>query len=310
MNIFLFFLFLPSHGKSRYSVGSQSYIRTSRILLPAFDCDITWESDLEATVRVSLAGGLARVPITIRNVRLQGVVRVIFTPMIPASPGFGATLISLVNKPTIGLDVKVAGGEVTRVPRLRAELLKSIQQTVSDNLLWPKRVVVPSLGVSDRPVLSRNVLKALEKTDPLLEAEEALGTRPMLRRKMDTIMDDLERDEDSDEEKLKAVGLIPTPSFQEHRSKNHVDALQNGVLWENLAVLKAYIDRADKGAQNSKTQQQNGMMWAHWMSDLKEQVGHNGHRQHKVQNKSSSSSLSLSKANKAKEHGRQHTTVV
>ena len=230
----------------------------------AFDCDVTWDSELEATVRVTMAGGLARVPITIKNVRFQGVIRVIFTPMISAYPGFGATLISLANKPTIGLDIKVAGGEVTRVPRLRAELLKAIQQTVHDTLLWPKRVVVPSVGLAEKPVLPRNILKALEETDPLLEAEEALGTRPMLRRKMDIIMDDLQQQEEDEtgEDKFKAIGLLPTPNFKEKQSHDTLESVQNGVLWENLAHIKNYIDNQIEGHTWGKTSQveDNGFM--------------------------------------------------
>lgn len=228
----------------------------------AYDCDITWDSELEATVSVTIAGGLARVPITIKNVRFQGVVRIIFTPLIKSNPGFGATLLSLVNKPDIGLDVKVAGGELTRVPRLKKELLSAIQQNIADSVLWPKRTVVPSVGLLDKPVIARNLLKALEETDPLLQAEESLGARPMLRRKMENIMKGLQEDEGSVEEEFESVGPIPVPSFRDHHHNLTSTSVQNGVLWVNFAKMKPLIDHQVANFWNSHGMDRN--------------IGHNG----------------------------------
>jgi hypothetical protein len=146
----------------------------------AFDYDVHWDSQIEATMNVYTAGGLARLPVTIKKLKFDGVVRVILSPLTKAAPGFGAILVSLPSAPKIGLDVRFAGGEVTKLPWLRTELMSEIQKGIADELLWPQRVVIPSLE-NDRPILSARELKALETSDPLLVAEKALEEKPMLR---------------------------------------------------------------------------------------------------------------------------------
>eukprot|EP00978_Attheya_sp_CCMP212_P040148 scaffold216092_cov61-Attheya_sp.AAC.1 len=56
---------------------------------------------------------LARVPVSIRTVSFNGVLRILLSPLIKEQPGFGALLVSLPSLPKIGLDVRVAGGEIT-----------------------------------------------------------------------------------------------------------------------------------------------------------------------------------------------------
>ena len=152
----------------------------------AFDYDVHWDSQIEATMNVYTAGGLARLPVTIKKLKFDGVVRVILTPLTKTAPGFGAILVSLPSAPQIGLDVRFAGGEVTKLPWLRTELMSGIQKGIADELLWPQRVVIPSLE-NDRPILSAMELKALETTDPLLVAEKALEEKPMLRESREKI---------------------------------------------------------------------------------------------------------------------------
>ena len=52
--------------------------------------------------------------VTVRNLRFQGPVRVVVTHLSAEDPGFGAILFSLPTPPEVGLDVRIAGGEVTR----------------------------------------------------------------------------------------------------------------------------------------------------------------------------------------------------
>jgi hypothetical protein len=110
----------------------------------AFDCDITWESELEATIHVH-TGLPPRVPVTLKNVRFRGSVRGILAPLTKAAPcGFGATLVSFQSMPEIGVDVSVAGKEVTKVlPALRAEIIAGIQRSIADSMIWPKRWFFP-----------------------------------------------------------------------------------------------------------------------------------------------------------------------
>jgi hypothetical protein len=152
----------------------------------AFDYDVHWDSQIEATMNVYTAGGLARLPVTIKKLKFDGVVRVILSPLTKTPPGFGAILLSLPSAPQIGLDVRFAGGEVTKLPWLRTELMSGIQKGIADELLWPQRVVIPSLE-NGRPILSARALKDLETSDPLLVAEKALEEKPMLRESRENI---------------------------------------------------------------------------------------------------------------------------
>eukprot|EP00978_Attheya_sp_CCMP212_P010396 scaffold25190_cov53-Attheya_sp.AAC.4 len=152
----------------------------------AFDCDVNWNSDVQAKINVITAGGMARVPVSIRNVSFNGVVRIILSPLIKEQPGFGALLVSLPSLPKIGIDVRVAGGEITRVPWLRSELMASIQKGMSEELLWPHRLVIPSMmtptiNSKSRPILSKAELDGLFQSDPLLRAEHAVINTPALR---------------------------------------------------------------------------------------------------------------------------------
>ena len=91
--------------------------------------------------------------------------------------------------PRLNLNVRVAGGDITRIPWLRSELVAAIQKGIADQLLWPKRLVIPSLapvwtgtGLREKPILSASILSELERTDPLLEREQTLTQEsPILR---------------------------------------------------------------------------------------------------------------------------------
>jgi hypothetical protein len=143
----------------------------------AFDYDVKWKSQVEATVQVHTA--LARVPIVLKNFEFDGVVRVILTPLIKEAPGYGAMLLSLPDTPKISLDVRVLGGEV---PFLKQEITSALYKSMQDEWLWPRRNIVPSMkDGGNTPILPQKVLANLRLTDPLLQAEEALRSeQPLL----------------------------------------------------------------------------------------------------------------------------------
>lgn len=139
----------------------------------AFDCDVQWQSQVEATVQLYTVGGLARVPVSISRVSFAGVVRIILTPLTQQPPGYGAMLLSLPVPPQISLDVKILGGEVTKLPFLRTEITSAFQKAIANQLLWPRRSVIPTMD-GRRIVVDRQQLERLESHDPLLEAEQRL----------------------------------------------------------------------------------------------------------------------------------------
>ncbi len=114
----------------------------------------------------------ARVPVSVRNLRFNGPVRVVVTHLTPDAPGYGAVLLSLPSRPEVAIDCSVAYGEVTRVPWLRGELERTMQQRIASDFLWPRRVVVPAIreGTLNETVLPAATLDELQRDDPLLRA--------------------------------------------------------------------------------------------------------------------------------------------
>mmetsp|Transcript_13488 Transcript_13488/g.20097 ORF Transcript_13488/g.20097 Transcript_13488/m.20097 type:complete len:549 (-) Transcript_13488:197-1843(-) len=166
----------------------------------AFDVDVTWESEIQAKMMITISNRLASVmgrravslPLTVQNVRFQGTIRVILTPLTPEPPGFGAMLVSLPTAPSLGLDVRMAGGEITKFPWLRSEITSALQRCITDQFLWPRRMVLPSEKIITRmdgttvtrALLSMRTLEELKYTDPLVQMERELEySKQLLRSK-------------------------------------------------------------------------------------------------------------------------------
>lgn len=149
----------------------------------ALDVDVDWSSELKAKVKVTSKIGVA-VPVTIKKLRFDGVVRVVLTPLTDEPPGFGAVLVSFPKAPSIGLDVSLSKLDITKSPWLREELLKEIQKAVVAEFLWPRRIVLPSGAppTNPKPILSRVVLNALSESDPLLDAERKIEENEVYRK--------------------------------------------------------------------------------------------------------------------------------
>ena len=159
-------------------IAARAYDATDAL---AFDVEMRWTSELTAEMEMTLAGPLgARVPVSVRNLRFEGPVRLVATPLVNVAPGFGALLISLPSAPRIGLDVSVAGGEVTKLPWLRDEIVTAMQANIADELLWPRRLVLDQKKPTPSPqsLLARAQLEKLATDDPLLQAEKALEAQP------------------------------------------------------------------------------------------------------------------------------------
>lgn len=150
----------------------------------ALDFDVVWDSSLNAKVKVTTKRISLNFPVTIKNLRFDGVVRVVLTPLTDKPPGFGAALISFPKAPQIGLDVSVSAVELTKTPWLRTELLKEIQKAVADEFLWPRRIIVPS-GLppqSFRPILAKTQLDELQHSDPLLMAQRRIDSNASMQK--------------------------------------------------------------------------------------------------------------------------------
>ena len=174
---------------NRFSAGDRSPVFQGARMYEidgamAFDFDIKWESELEAEIQIYTVGGFKLLPVLIKKLKFAGVVRVVLAPLIKEPPGYGAMLISLTSPPDLSLDVKVLGAELTKFRFLKSEITQVMQQAVVDNLLWPKRNVIPikgeassnagpfGTGVGYGQLLKNDQLKVLQTTDPFLETEQ------------------------------------------------------------------------------------------------------------------------------------------
>ena len=68
----------------------------------AFDFDVRWHSQMVAEVDAITTGVGARVPVSVRNLRFDGPVRLIVTDLTAEAPGYGAVLLSLPTRPEVG----------------------------------------------------------------------------------------------------------------------------------------------------------------------------------------------------------------
>jgi len=244
-----------------------------------FDFDTSWESELVAqleavpideeddepygdtvdTLRAAVRG--ARVPVTVRNLRFSGPVRVIVTHLTADDPGFGSILLSLPAPPEIGLDVRVAGGEVTRVPFFRDELERVLKRSLVDEYLWPRRMILPAdnPGMVGVPVLSPEQLEELTYDDPLLRAERALAEQPAVG--------ELEKDRralDTQADANLTINLGVLPDFSEIASMDLSKILTN---WTGeLGELTEYITDFRSFGNFSESQKELGGRFAEAIS--------------------------------------------
>jgi hypothetical protein len=69
----------------------------------AFDFDVRWHSQMVAEVDAITTAVGARVPVSVRNLRFDGPVRLIVTDLTAAAPGYGAVLLSLPTRPEVAI---------------------------------------------------------------------------------------------------------------------------------------------------------------------------------------------------------------
>ena len=141
----------------------------------AYDCDIKWESELSFKMQVITRRLGFKVPVTVKNVKFEGTVRIELVPLVKKPPGYQAIIVAFPTVPKVNLDVTVAGGDITRVPWLKKEVLQGIRKSIEEEFLWPKRIVLPA-----EPSTPKDVLERFSKTDPLLEAEAKLTETALL----------------------------------------------------------------------------------------------------------------------------------
>lgn len=154
-----------------YDVGNETM---------AFDVDMKWDSKIETKVNVITRRLALRIPVIISDIAFNGCLRVQLTPLVADPPGYGAAIVSFPTCPKINMSVRVAGAKIDKVPWLKTELLKEVEKGITEQMLWPKRTVVPALNNNKQLIISPQQLEELNVHDPFSVVEAEMMTKNRL----------------------------------------------------------------------------------------------------------------------------------
>lgn len=140
-----------------------------------FDADMSWKNAMQGQLDINTKRLGLLVPVQVRNVQLEGTMRIVLTPLQEHPPGFGAILFSFTKTPRLDLDVDIAGKQITKVPWLKEGLIVAIQGILQNQMVWPNRIVNAALAPNfNVTLLEKDQLVGLETMDPFLKSETAL----------------------------------------------------------------------------------------------------------------------------------------
>lgn len=106
------------------------------------ELELQWDGNPNIILDIRTMFGVA-LPIQVKNIGFTGVFRLIFKPLVPEFPCFGAVSYSLRQKKKLDLTLKVIGGEISSFPGLSDAIKGTINDALEDSLTWPVRKVVP-----------------------------------------------------------------------------------------------------------------------------------------------------------------------
>lgn len=108
------------------------------------DLEMTWAAtNADIVLSVRLANGTVALPVQLSQVLFQGTVRLIFKPLVPQWPCFGAISVAFVGKPQVDFSLRLIGGELMSVPGLAPALHDLLKNRLLSAMVWPRRVYAP-----------------------------------------------------------------------------------------------------------------------------------------------------------------------
>eukprot|EP01018_Ginkgo_biloba_P004012 Gb_36053 [translate_table: standard] len=132
----------------------------------------TWQTEKEdIVIDVKTTGPDFSLKIT--DIYMAGILKLVFKPLKEQLPGFGAILVSLVEDPDMGFNIKVMGGDVKELPGVDNIIDNTIRTAVIDVLVWPNRYVYPILP-GDYSYLDLRPVGVLDVS--LIEATDLMNT--------------------------------------------------------------------------------------------------------------------------------------
>lgn len=109
----------------------------------------------------------------IKDIYISGTLKLLFKPLKEQLPGFGAIVVSLLEDPDMGFNIKVLGGDVKALPGVYEIIDSTIRTAVLDVLVWPSRYVYPVLA-GDYSYLELRPVGILDVS--LIEATDLMNT--------------------------------------------------------------------------------------------------------------------------------------
>jgi len=209
-----------------------------------FDVDVSWKNALEGQLEITTKQLGLLVPVDVRNVNIDGTVRIVLTPLHEEPPGFGAILVSFVRTPRLDLDVDIVGKQITNVPWLREALIVAIQRTLENEMVWPNRLVNPSLVPNfNETMLEADELEQLATKDPFLVAENVLL--------------DQRKEEGGGRRGIKrspraTPNTTKGTSSEETSSETSFEGFKNTTSWKHLAPLKIVQSWWNRAAKQTR----------------------------------------------------------
>jgi hypothetical protein len=135
-------------GFRTWTLGDEPPIFTAAKVLDDVEGEVTLDLEFkwvavkpEVVLDVKAAG--INLPIKLEHIEAFGVVRLVFTPLVPWWPSFDGMKIAFVDKPTIDFSLKLIGGDINTIPFVANSLRHLITNSLVDLMVWPQKIWVP-----------------------------------------------------------------------------------------------------------------------------------------------------------------------
>ena len=107
------------------------------------DIEFKWAAlEPEVQLDVGLFDAL-KLPIAIEKIEAFGTIRLVFGPLCEWWPTFSDMQIAFIGKPTINFNLRLVGGDITKVPKVEKSLSKLIKNAIYNLMVWPNRLDIP-----------------------------------------------------------------------------------------------------------------------------------------------------------------------
>lgn len=124
------------------------------------DLELTWSSELAATLAVQFFGVHATVPLLLDTFSLRGLLRVTFGPLRGHFPLFEAIDLQFLRPPKIDLRLGLVGADVTGFGPLKAKVDGVLRRVVGNLFTYPNKLHVRTMRSLSARYQVRGVLKA------------------------------------------------------------------------------------------------------------------------------------------------------